>query len=141
MKRLFAQRRARAPRIAAILSVAALCAGCGHSAPTEFLTLQPVPAPALPASAGADPVRVVAVHVPAWLDRLQVARPTQGATVVVEDFQHWSAPVGDLMSAALTEDLTDRLAGTPRPGRACDGAIGDAGRVRRPVDARARRAA
>jgi len=32
---------------------------------------------------------------------------------VVEDFEHWSAPVGDLMLAALTEDLTDRLAGTP----------------------------
>lgn len=113
MKRRFAQGRPDLPRIAAILSAAALCAACGHSAPTEFLTLRPVPSPTPLAPTGADPVRVVAVRVPAWLDRLQVARPTEGATVVVEDFERWSAPVGDLALAALTEDLSDRLAGAP----------------------------
>jgi uncharacterized lipoprotein YmbA len=39
--------------------------------------------------------------------------------VVVEDFERWSAPVGDLALAALTEDLADRLGGvTVLPARA-----------------------
>lgn len=113
MKRLFALERPSLAPIAAALSAASLFSACGHSAPTEFLTLRAVPPAEAPAPAAADPVRVVAVRLPAWLDRLQVARPTEGAAVVVEDFERWSAPVGDLALAALTEDLTDRLAGAP----------------------------
>jgi uncharacterized lipoprotein YmbA len=112
MRRPGAQQRPGLALIAAAVSAAALCTACGHSAPTEFLTLRAVPPAAPPASAGVDPVRVVAVRVPAWLDRLQIARPTEGAAVVVEDFERWSAPLGDLALAALTQDLTDRLAGT-----------------------------
>ncbi|MDB5480931.1 MAG: hypothetical protein JWO83_1984 [Caulobacteraceae bacterium] len=106
-------------RAAAVLSGAALGVACGHSAPTEFLTLQPVPPQVRSPSAPGDPVRVAAVHLPPWLDRLEVTRPTEGAAVVVEDFERWSAPVGDLALAALTEDLADRLAGvTVLPARA-----------------------
>jgi uncharacterized protein len=107
------QRFREIARVAAALSGAGLCASCGHSAPTEYLTLRSVPPAATMAPAVADPVRVVAVRVPPWLDRLEVARPTASATVVVEDFERWSAPLGDLAMAALTEDLADRLAGVP----------------------------
>jgi uncharacterized lipoprotein YmbA len=98
-------------RVAAALSGAGLCVSCGHSAPTEYLTLRPVPPAAGVVPAVADPVRVVAVRVPPWLDRLEVARPTPGAAVVVEDFERWSAPLGELATAALTEDLAARLVG------------------------------
>ncbi len=96
---------------AAILSGAALCVSCGHSAPTEFLTLRPIPPQVRSPSEPGDPVRVTAVRLPPWLDRLEVARPTEGSAVVVEDFERWSAPAGDLALAALTEDLADRLPG------------------------------
>ena len=107
----YIQRFRGAARIAAALSSAGLCASCGHSAPTEYLTLRSVPPVADMAPTVADPVRIVAVRVPPWLDRLEVARPTASASVVVEEFERWSAPLGDLATAALTEDLADRLAG------------------------------
>jgi len=100
-------------RVAAVLSGAVLGVSCGHSAPTEFLALQPVPPQVRSPSAPGNPVRVAAVRLPPWLDRLEVARPTDGSTVVVEDFERWSAPVGDLALAALTDDLADRLTGVP----------------------------
>lgn len=50
------------------------------------------------------------VRTPPWLDRLEVARPAGTSCVVVEDFERWSAPVGDITHAALTEDPADRLA-------------------------------
>jgi uncharacterized lipoprotein YmbA len=119
MKRPHAPISWRHLRIALVLSGTAFGVSCGHSAPTEFLTLQPVPLQVRSPSAPGDPVRVVAVHLPPWLDRLEVARPTEGAAVVVEDFERWSAPVGDLALAALTENLADRLAGvTVLPARA-----------------------
>ena len=89
----------------------ALCCSCSLSAPTEFLTLQPVAPDALSAPIRADPIRVIAVHVPPWLDRLEVARPTGGDSIAVEEFERWSAPVGDLALTALTKDLADRLTG------------------------------
>jgi uncharacterized lipoprotein YmbA len=100
-----------ASRLGAVVFSGALCVACGHSAATQYLALRPL-APAIRSDpAPADPVRIVAVRVPAWLDRLEVARPTDGAAIKVEDFERWAAPVGDLARGAVTEDLADRLPG------------------------------
>lgn len=101
----------RIAKSALALAGVTLCGSCGHSAPTEFLTLQAIPAETQPAPIGGNPVRVIAVRVPPWLDRLEVAHPTGTPSVVVEDFKRWSAPVGDLALSALTEDLAYRLPG------------------------------
>jgi uncharacterized lipoprotein YmbA len=111
MKRLPARAARRILKSASALAGAALCGSCGHTAPTEFLTLRAVPSETRPAQIMGDPVRVIALRVPSWLDRLEVARPTGTPSLVVEDFERWSAPIGDLALSALTEDLADRLPG------------------------------
>ena len=111
MKRRPARAAWRILKSASALAGAALCGSCGHTAPTEFLTLRAVPSETRPAPIREDPVRVIALRAPSWLDRLEVARPTETPSLVVEDFERWSAPIGDLALAALTEDLADRLPG------------------------------
>jgi len=93
------------------LAGALLCSSCGHTAATHYLTLRAVVSQTPPAQIRGYAVRVIALRVPPWLDRLEVARPTETPSVVVEDFERWSAPIGDLALAVLTEDLVDRLPG------------------------------
>ncbi len=89
--------------------VALVLAGCGHSDATRFWTLDTVAPPATPVAAVVAPVRVDAVHVPAVLDRLEFVTPTGGRRVVVHDFDRWSAPPGEAIRVALTQDLFARL--------------------------------
>jgi uncharacterized protein len=86
-------------------------AGCGHSAPTQYLGLRTLlPEMAAPPSSG-PPFRVLAVRFPAWLDRMEVTRPTTDDMVRVEEFARWAAPPGDLAQSVLAEDLSARLPG------------------------------
>jgi uncharacterized lipoprotein YmbA len=84
-------------------------AGCGHSPPTQFFTLDPL-SPATSASAKAGtPIRIDRVTIPAILDRPEMVREQSAERLQVDDFNHWGAPLGDLMRGALVEDLTARL--------------------------------
>jgi uncharacterized lipoprotein YmbA len=51
------------------------------------------------------------VHWPAAFDRLEVARPSGGVEVTVEELARWSAAPGRLAANALTADLAVRLPG------------------------------
>ncbi|HET8612548.1 MAG TPA: hypothetical protein VFL92_07260, partial [Sphingomonas sp.] len=51
------------------LAALALLAGCGHSPPTHFFTLDPAPPKAPAPARPAHPVRLGAVHIPPELDR------------------------------------------------------------------------
>jgi uncharacterized protein len=101
-------RAARPPVFVTLAAV--LIAACSYSAPTHFYTLDSEPPGAIPAAAVASaPIRVLAVRMPAALDRLEVTREATAASVQVNDLDRWSAPVGELARTALSQDLADRL--------------------------------
>lgn len=93
----------------AILSVFLVTAGCGHSPPTRFFTLDPYPPEAPAAAAALAPVQLDAVHIPAVLDRSEVVTEIAANRLSVSDLDHWGAPLGDLMRRAMAEDLMSRL--------------------------------
>jgi uncharacterized lipoprotein YmbA len=96
---------------AALLALGLGLAACGTTAPTRYLTLAAVP-PAQPGQGGAGLVlRPPEVRWPAAFDRLDVARPTGGVEVTVEELARWSAAPGRLAASALTADLVARLPG------------------------------
>ncbi len=83
---------------------------CGHSAPTRFLTLDALPPASAAAAAYAGPsVRIDSVRIPAELDRPELVRELGANRLEVDDFDHWGAPLGQLMRTALTRDLLARL--------------------------------
>ena len=86
-----------------------MLAGCGHSPPTRFYTLDAVP-PAAPAPAYAGPpLRIGQVYVPAVLDRGELVEEPSAGRLKVDDFDHWGAPLGQLVRSALERDLAARL--------------------------------
>ena len=85
-------------------------AACAGSTPTRFWTIEPVNArPVVGAVRMVGPLRVDAVHVPLAIDRLEVVQHDVENRVTVHDFDRWSAPPGDLIQRALTQDLQARL--------------------------------
>ena len=92
-----------------LLAALATTAACS-STPTRFWTIEPVSgiAPVAPMHRVA-PVQVAAVHVPLAIDRLEVVQHDAANQVKVLDFDRWSAPPGDLIRRALTQDLVARL--------------------------------
>ena len=91
---------------AILLVPAMLMAGCASTA-TRFWTIEPAAVSALPvvAATPAAPIRIAAVHLPLAIDRLEVVSHDEVDRVKVMDFDRWSAPPGDLMRRALTQDL------------------------------------
>ena len=101
----------RAARLALLLGGAALAA-CGHSPATQFLALQPLPPSASRvAPPASDPICISAVRFPRQFDRLEVVTDLALAEIAVDGVHRWSAPIGDLARAALTEDLLQRSPG------------------------------
>jgi uncharacterized lipoprotein YmbA len=109
-------------RIAIVALSLGLLLGCSHSPPTRFFTLDPI-TPMQPAKAlSGPPLRIDHVSIPSVMDRPELVREYAADQLKVDDFNHWGAPLGDLMRATLVEDLTTRLAsgrvlpvGTPIP--------------------------
>lgn len=97
-------------RFPALLLPALLAIAACSSSPTRFWTIEPVSGLPPPESAHAiAPVQVAAVHVPLAIDRLEVVQHDEANRVKVLDFDRWSAPPGDLLRRALTQDLVARL--------------------------------
>ena len=87
----------------------ALLGACGSSAPTQFYVLHSV-APAAGGRAGpALPLRIAHVEVPGAYDRPEIVREQEGNQLKVDDLSHWAAPLGQVMRAALVEDVIKRL--------------------------------
>ena len=99
-------------RTAAGLAVV-LLAGCGHSPPTHFYTLDPTPpsrsAAAPGATAAGVPIQLNAVHIPGALDRPQVVTQLGANRLDVHDFDQWGSPLGEMMRRTLAQDLLSRL--------------------------------
>lgn len=87
-----------------------LLAGCGHSPPTHFFTLDPAP-PSRPAAAiaAAAPIQLDAVHIPPALDRPQVVTQLGANRLDVHDLDQWASPLGEMMRRTLAQDLLARL--------------------------------
>jgi uncharacterized lipoprotein YmbA len=102
--------RVRAKDAVAAVALSALTA-CAHSAPTRFFTLGPSP-PERPVAAGsavAVPVQLLAVHIPAALDRPQVVTQPGANRLDVHDLDQWASPLGEMMRQTLAQDLLSRL--------------------------------
>ncbi len=82
--------------------------GCS-STPTRFWTIEPVAAASPAPPRAVAPVQVVAVHLPLAIDRLEIVQHDRADRITVRDFDRWSAPPGDLLRRALTQDLVARL--------------------------------
>jgi len=97
-------------RLACALALATL-AGCGHSPPTRYFSLDAVPpsAPLATAKASMAPVQLGAVRVPASLDRPEIVAQDARYQVSVRDDDHWAAPFAQMMRRTLAQDLLARL--------------------------------
>ncbi|MGF6811835.1 putative lipoprotein YmbA [Paraburkholderia sp. Clong3] len=84
-------------------------AGCGHSIPTRYVTLNPMPADAPPATAPIPPIQLTAVHIPAVLDRLEVVTLASQNRLTIDDSDRWGAPLAQMMRKTLAQDLLTRL--------------------------------
>ncbi|MGH8137476.1 MAG: PqiC family protein [Steroidobacteraceae bacterium] len=99
----------RCATLLAALSLAECLGGCASSPPTQFYTLEVVPAQRRERQISHAPVQVAVVHVPPILDRQEIVRGTGSNTVIVSNRHRWAAPMGDMMRRVLTQDLLERL--------------------------------
>ncbi len=92
-----------------IACVLALC-GCAMSPSTQMFTLDPIAASsAIGATYVGAPIKVDVVQIPPSLNRPELVRQLGPDRLKVEDFAHWSAPLGQLARTALSQDLAARL--------------------------------
>ncbi|MCC8400667.1 PqiC family protein [Paraburkholderia sp. MMS20-SJTN17] len=89
--------------------VAMTLAGCAHSVPTHYVTLNAMPADPPPATAPITPIQLTAVHIPAVLDRLEVVTLTSQNRLTIDENDRWGAPLAQMMRRTLAQDLLTRL--------------------------------
>lgn len=88
-----------------------LLAGCSGGRPTRYLSLAPVPGPAVTVPRDA-PVAVARVQIPAALDRLRLVRGSGVETATVAPHTEWIAPLDGMTQLVLARDLAARIPGT-----------------------------
>ncbi len=109
-----------------MLAFAAVLTGCGSSPPTRFYTVDTLP-PSAPAVYAGPPVRVDQIKIPAVLDRPEIVSEYAAGQLKVDDFNHWGAPLGQLLRSSLAADLAARVPGpavVPAEGPKPAGTIG-----------------
>jgi uncharacterized protein len=84
-------------------------AGCGHSPPTRYVTLNAAPAAAPLATVQLQPIQLTAVHIPAELDRPEVVTQLSPNRLAVDETDRWGAPLAQMMRRTLAQDLMTRL--------------------------------
>jgi uncharacterized protein len=92
-----------------LLGALLLLAACGHSPPTQFLTLDPTPGTGAGAGYRGPAIRVPAVRIPPALDREEFVQRVSPGELKVDDFVRWSASLGMLARNTLILDLSSRL--------------------------------
>ncbi len=90
------------------LATALVLAGCASSPPTHFYTVDATP-PSAPAAYAGPPVRVDQVKIPSVLDRPEIVSEYAAGQLKVDDFNHWGAPLGQLLRTSLAADLAARV--------------------------------
>jgi uncharacterized lipoprotein YmbA len=88
---------------------AAVMLGACHSAPTRIYGLDPaVPATRID-TYHAPVLRVDTLNVPASWDRIEILSISADGTLAINDFDHWSAPLAQIVRQTLSDDLDRRL--------------------------------
>src|SRR5579872_367440 len=89
---------------------AALLGGCTASPPQRYYTLESLAAPTQSASdAGAIPLRVERVTIPAELDRQALVQRIGPGEVRISELDRWAAPLAEMIRRTLSADLASRL--------------------------------
>ena len=91
--------------LAGLLALAA----CGHSPPTHFYTLDPVPPGRAVSDGFSGHVYVADVNLPAVLDRRAVVLRSGANQIEVSDQARWAAPLDGMVRRVLAQDLAERL--------------------------------
>jgi uncharacterized lipoprotein YmbA len=101
----------RTTKALACAAALALLAGCGHSPPTRYFSLDAVPpsAPLATAKASMEPVQLGAVRVPASLDRPEIVAQGGRYELSLRENDHWGAPFAQMIRRTLAQDLLARL--------------------------------
>jgi uncharacterized lipoprotein YmbA len=87
----------------------AVSLGACHSAPTRIYGIDPsVPAARID-TYQAPALRVDSVSVPASWDRLEILESSAAGKLELSEFDHWSAPLAQIVRQALSADLDQRL--------------------------------
>jgi hypothetical protein len=93
----------------AIGCAAAVTLGACHSAPTRIYGLDAaVPATRID-TYQAPALRVDTLNVPATWDRIEILSLSSAGTLEINDFDHWSAPLAQIVRQTLSDDLDRRL--------------------------------
>lgn len=80
------------------------------SPPTRYFGTEPVaPSRAMAKSYAGPALQVRTVNVPPQLDRAELMREVSPGEFEVREFDHWTAPLGQMVRQTLTEDLAARL--------------------------------
>ena len=95
-------------RLPLVLGTAMVLAGCASSPPTHFYTVDAM-SPSAPAAYAGPPVRVDQVKIPSVLDRPEIVSEYAAGQLKVDDFNHWGAPLGQLLRTSLAADLAARV--------------------------------
>ena len=87
----------------------ALVLGGCQSAATRVYTLPPTAPAARSSTVQIRALRVDSLSVPAGWDRIEILQPSSTGRLQISDFDHWSAPLGQVARQALSADLSERL--------------------------------
>lgn len=93
----------------ALLSLAALPAACASPNPVLYV-IAPVPGPALTGAPRNIAVRPIAIA--RYLERSQIVRSSEGYRMDVLANDWWGEPFDAMLSRILTQELSQRLAGS-----------------------------
>lgn len=96
-------------RVVAALALMLALSGCA-SAKTTTYALSPVPPARTAAHALSLPIEVGEVSIPPSIDRNAIVLRAPGDRLEVAGTSVWGAPIQELIRAALSDDLTARLA-------------------------------
>lgn len=95
-----------------IIAGLALCMSplaCGTSPPVQYYVLDTAHPVAMPVDVVEIPIRVAIVRIPSDLDRQEMVRESAATQLTVSDQHRWAAPLGEMMTRVLTQDLAERL--------------------------------
>jgi uncharacterized protein len=87
----------------------ALTLGACHSATTRIYGLDPTSPTARVDGYQAPALRVDAISIPASWDRIEILDLSAAGHLEISDFDHWSAPLAQLIRQTLSDDLEQRL--------------------------------
>ena len=94
-----------------VLLLALFVAGCAGSPPVNLYTLSAAPAPAADTRSPQSPavVAVGPVTLPDYIDRPQIVTRKSAYQLELAAYDHWAAPLYDMLPRVLVEDLALRL--------------------------------